>query len=102
MAIAWVQEFEGDPSDRSTTNYDAVKARLNVDADNPAGLIAHTAGFVGDGVFRIFDVWETEDDRKRFEDERLMPVIKQLMDEGGFGAPPVREYTYELHDVITG
>jgi hypothetical protein len=93
MPIAWVQEFEGDPSDRSTTNYDAVKARLNVDADSPAGLIVHTAGFVGDGVFRIFDVWESEDDRRRFDDERLIPIIEQLMSEGSSGAPPVREFT---------
>jgi hypothetical protein len=44
MAIAYVQEFDGDENDRSTTNYDT----------------------------------------------------------SGTGAPPAREYTYELHDLVRG
>ncbi len=100
MPIAFVQEFDGDPSDRSTTNYDAIKARLNADADLPAGLIVHTAGFVGDGVFRIFDVWESQEDFQRFNDERLMPAVAEVMKEAGTIGPPDREYTYELHDVV--
>jgi hypothetical protein len=49
-----------------------------MEADPPTGLIFHTAGFSGTGLFRIFDVWESEEDR----------------------APPSVQYTYELHDVI--
>jgi hypothetical protein len=101
MAIAFVQEFDGDPNDRSTTNYDAIAQELKGAADSPPGLIVHTAGFVGDGVFRIFDVWESEQDHKRFMDERLMPIVERVMASGG-GAPPAREYTYELHDLVTG
>ena len=100
MAIAMVQEFDaGD--DRSTANYDRISRDLNPEGDKPAGLIVHTAGFTAEGVFRIFDVWETEADWERFRDERLMPIVERVMSEGG-GAPPAREYTYELHDVITG
>jgi hypothetical protein len=95
-----VQEFTVEPDDRSTTNYDGVRERLNVDADPPAGLIAHTAGFTGTGVFRIFDVWESEEGWERFRDERLAPAIQPVMDSGG--APPSAEYTYELHDVVKG
>ena len=100
MPIAYVQEFDGDENDRSTTNYDSVRARLNVDTDPPAGLIVHTAGFAGP-VFRIFDVWESEEHASRFRDERLMPVVSQMM-QSGMGSPPDREYTYELHDFVRG
>ena len=100
MAIAYVQEFEVEPGDRTTENYDSVKTRLNLDAQPAVGLIAHTAGFAPDNVFRIFDVWETEQDMQRFHDERLTPILEELMASGAIGGPPPREYTYELHDVI--
>ena len=61
MAIAYVQEFVIKDGDMSTTNYDAVKAALNLE-DAPDGLMIHTAGFDLDaGIFRIFDVWETRE-----------------------------------------
>jgi hypothetical protein len=97
MAIAMVQEFPVEPDDRSTTNYDAVAERLNVAADPPAGLLIHTAGFTGTGLFRIFDVWESQEDWQRFREERLMPAIQPLMESGG--APPSADYTYELYSV---
>jgi hypothetical protein len=101
MAVAFVQEFEVEAADRSTTNYDAVAARLG-DA-RPDGLLVHTAGFDDDaGVFRIFDVWESQEQAQRFIDEQLMPVVNELMagqPEGTAGAPQ-RERFYELHDVI--
>jgi hypothetical protein len=44
----------------------------------------HTAGFDEQaGVFRIFAVWESEDDWNRFRDERLMPLIQQALESGG-------------------
>lgn len=101
MAVAFVQEFDvGD--DRTTANYDAIKQGLNPEVDKPAGLIVHTAGFTADGVFRIFDVWESEEDWNRFYDDRLMPIVERVMSEGPGGPPPAREYTYELHDVVRG
>ena len=98
MAIVYVQEFDVPAGDRSTTNYDAIRERLGAESDVPAGLVVHTAGFAGD-VFRIMDVWESEAAWNQFRDGRLMPVIQQVMGESEAG-PPVREYTYELHDVI--
>ena len=59
MGVAYIQEFPIVDGDTSTTNYDAVVEALGLTAA-PDGLIAHTAGFDHtDGVFRIFDVWET-------------------------------------------
>lgn len=103
MPIAYIQEFKVDDDDRSTTNYDAIAERLNVEGDPPGGLIIHTAGF-GGSVFRIFDVWESEAHWARFRDERLMPVVEQVIGEASGPAPPppTREYTYELHDLRQG
>jgi hypothetical protein len=100
MAIAFVQEFEVEPSDRSTTNYDAVKERLNVEADPPAGLIVHTAGFTGTGLFRIFDVWASEQDLQRFHNERLMPIVEAEISETDLAAGPPAQHTYELRDLV--
>ena len=101
MAIAYIQEFDADPGDRSTTGYDTVKRNMDLGDDAPDGLIVHTAGFDGD-VFRIFDVWESEAHWTRFRDERLMPAVEKMMAENPTGAPPARESTYELHDILPG
>ena len=99
MAILMVQEFSVEEDDRSTPNYDSVSERLNVKADPPPGLIVHTAGFTGRGMFRIAAVWESEDDWQRFRDGRLAEALKPMM-ESGSGSPPDLEYSYELHDLI--
>jgi hypothetical protein len=99
MAIMQIQEFEVEEDDRSTTNYDGVSKRLNVHADPPAGLIIHTAGFTGKGIFRIADVWESEAAWETFRDGRLAEALKPMM-ESGEGSPPTVEYGYELHDVV--
>jgi hypothetical protein len=101
MAVAFVQEFQIQGGDRSTTNYDAVAERLNV-AEPPEGSIVHTAGFDEDaGVFRIFDVWETREDGERFIREQLQPILAELMASRPDATPPDRETWYELHDVMT-
>ena len=101
MPIAFLQEFDVADDDRSTTNYDTIRDRLDVEGNPPAGLILHTAGF-GGGMFRIFDVWESEADWTRFRDEQLMPIVEQVMGESATATPPAREYTYELHDLNRG
>ena len=97
MAVAFIQEFRID--DRSTTNYDAVSARLG--GVTPEGGIIHTAGFDDDaGVFRIFDVWETREQGERFMQETLQPILEELLASSPDLPPPTREGWYELHDVM--
>jgi hypothetical protein len=101
MAVAFVQEFNVEPGNRSTTNYDAIAARVG-DA-RPDGLLIHTAGFDDNaGVFRVFDVWESQEQAQRFIDDQLMPIINELMasQPESSGGPPQRETYYELHDVL--
>jgi hypothetical protein len=103
MAVAYIQEFALVEGDRSTTNYDAVKERLNIEQDPPAGLIVHTAGFDPEaGVFRLFDVWESREHAQRFMDERLMPIIGKMLESPNPPEPPTRDGFYDLHDVVDG
>jgi len=101
VAVAFIQEFTIVDGDTSTTNYDAIAAKIG---DQPIqGLIAHSAGFDHDaGVFRIFDIWESADDLKRFTEETLGPLLEEMMANDPNATPPQRETTYELHDVIQG
>jgi hypothetical protein len=101
MAVAYLQEFDIQGEDRSTSNYDAVAERLQGEA--PVGLIVHTAGWDEErSVFRILDVWESREHAQRFIDERLMPVVNELLAGREDAPPPSREYFYELHDVVRG
>ena len=100
MPVAFVQEFAIRNGDRSTTNYDAISAQVNVREDWPEGCVFHTAGFDDDaGVFRIFEVWETREQSERFMRERVMPLVEDL---GGAGEapPPEREARYDLHGFV--
>ena len=101
MAVAFVQEWELEGDDRSTTNYDDINERLNTRDDPPEGGLVHTAGFDEQaGVFRIFDVWETREHGERFIGERLLPIIQEVTASRADARPPDRETWYELHDVM--
>jgi hypothetical protein len=103
MAVAYIQEFPIVKGDTSTTNYDAVAKALNL-TSAPDGLIVHTAGFDHtDGVFRIFDVWETREQGDRFVNEQLNPVLERFMAEAPEGefTPPTLDTWYDLHDTMS-
>ena len=107
MAVAYLQEFEIQGSDTSTTNYDALNSALNLQ-EAPDGLLIHTAGFDHDaGVFRIFDVWETREHGEKFISEKLTPIIERMAAEAAEKGdetfiPPTRQAWYELHASMTG
>ena len=95
MAYAHITEFEsGD--DRSTLNYDSFVARVNAEGQ-PDGLIHHSAGFDENGVFRIYEAWESGDHRQRFFKERIEPLLAEGPVDATRPDPPDREYGYELH-----
>lgn len=98
MAFAVIQEFPIEGDDRSTTNYDRVQELLSTRDNPPAGGLVHTAGFDEQaGVFRIFDVWESETAWTAFFNERLMPAVRPLMEQGG---RPPETRTYQLNDFV--
>ncbi len=103
MAVAYIQEFPIAEGDLSTTNYDAIVEALSL-SSAPDGLIVHTAGFDhADGVFRIFDVWETREQGERFTTELLNPILERFMAEAAEGefAPPTLDSWYDLHDTMS-
>lgn len=63
-------------------------------SEPPAGLITHTAGATSSG-WRIFDVWETQEDLDRFNETYIMPAVQ------GMDLPQIPPETYELSNLIT-
>jgi hypothetical protein len=95
MAYAHITEFDsGD--DRSTVNYDAFMERINAQGQ-PEGLIYHGAGFDDNGVFRMFEAWQSSEQRQRFVKERVEPILAEGPVDTTRTDPPSREYGYELH-----
>jgi hypothetical protein len=87
MAIAMmVENPEGSQED-----YDRVRERLGL--EQPAGGIFHVAGPSPDGGWRVIEVWESEEDAKRFVKERLLPAFEAV------GAtPPPRPQFWLVHN----
>jgi hypothetical protein len=50
---------------------------MGVDDDPPAGLISHTLGRGDDGIWRIVDIWESQEALDRFDAERLRPALME-------------------------
>ena len=103
MPIVKIQEFKINGDDRSTTNYDAMSERVGAATTPPSGLIVHTAGWDEEaGVFRIVDVWETREEADQFMRERLQPAMEQGPVNPDNAAPPDRDGSYELHNLVRG
>ena len=96
MAIAVIQE-----ADEATPEiYDEVQERLNMEQDRPKGLILASGGKREGGGMRFVDVWESEEDMQRFEEERLMPVLQEILPKHGIALTPPERTVYELHDLV--
>ena len=93
MAIGVLTEID----EGTLEQYDQVNERLQAQGDPPAGMIVHTAGTKESGGFRIFDVWESREDFERFQEERLGPIVSEVV---GEDARPSRQELYELHDLM--
>jgi hypothetical protein len=101
MPFVVLQEFKIEGDDRSTANYDSVGEHIGMDTNPPDGMIIHTAGWDEEGgVFRIFEVWETQEDSVRFRRDRLQPAFEAKLG-AGKNAPPDRDGSYELHNLIS-
>lgn len=98
MAVAIVQDWIEEETDRSTTNYDAISEKLTAQNEPIDGLLVHTAGFTGKG-FRIFEVWDSQEQFDRFLEDRLMPLVMEQ--QGGSDPTPPTMTVYELHNVVT-
>jgi hypothetical protein len=69
------------------------KVRAQVGLDAPAGGIFHAAGPSPTGGWRVLEVWESEEEARRFRNERLMPAF----DAAGIPRPPDPPEVWQLH-----
>jgi hypothetical protein len=75
--------------------YDAIAERINAEGI-PDGAVIHTAAETPDGV-RIMDVWESREAFERFQEERIMPLARELGIDMSSGQEPK---VLELFEVI--
>jgi hypothetical protein len=92
MAIAMMV----DNPEGSQEIYDKVREHLAL-GDVPAGGIFHVAGPGPNGGWRVIEVWESEEDAKRFVKEQLEPAFEAL----GLPRPPGREF-WPVHNIVMG
>ncbi len=93
MAISMLQEMPNN----TLENYDAVSNKVGIESDPPEGLIFHTAAEMEGGGVRIFNVWESREASERFEDERLLPALREHF--GELPPPPEQKIT-EVHHLV--
>ncbi len=89
MAIAMMV----DNPEGSQEGYDAVREKLGL--EKPAGGIFHVAGPSPNGGWRVIEVWESEEDAKRFVKERLLPAFAAV----GTPAPPSPQF-WPVHNYM--
>ena len=77
MAVAMFMHWPG----ITANQYDAVMARLELDANPAAGGILHLAALTDEGL-EVCDVWQTEQAFHGFLEHRLLPVAEELELEG--------------------
>lgn len=94
MAVLVIQELPA-----TVEVYDEVNRRLGATDNPPEGLLIHTGGAHGEGV-RVVDVWESEQAFNTFREQRLMPIVAEVVGAEGLSAGPPSVEISELHDVI--
>ena len=92
MAVAMFMHWPGVTSDQ----YDAVMARLGLDANPAAGGVLHVATLTDEGL-EVCDVWQTEQAFHSFLEQRMLPVVTEL---GIEGEPEIR--LVPLHNLYAG
>ena len=92
MAVAMFMHWPGVTSDQ----YDAVMARLGLDAQPAAGGVLHVATQTDEGL-DVCDVWQTEQAFHGFLEQRMLPVVSEL---GIEGEPEIR--LVPLHNLYVG
>lgn len=74
--------------------YEQLRERIGL--DKPAGGIFHVAGPSPNGGWRVIEIWESEEDAKRFLAERLGPAAQAV----GTPPPPPAEL-WPVHNLMS-
>jgi hypothetical protein len=73
--------------------YERIRQQLSL--EKPAGGIFHAAGPSPNGGWRVIEVWESEEQAKRFVDERLLPAF-----EAAGASPPPPPQLWPIHSYM--
>jgi hypothetical protein len=77
-------------------SYDAVNRRMGIEDNPPDGLLSHAVAPMEGGGVRFWEVWESEDDMHRFEEQRLIPAMREKFGDEMSGEEPQAQLA-ELH-----
>ena len=72
------------------------RTRELIGLDRPAGGTCHRAGPRPEGGWRVIEVFDTEQDARRFIQERVAPAMEAV----GAEPPPPPQF-WQLHDCLT-
>jgi hypothetical protein len=72
---------------------------MDIETNPPDGLIVHAAGPV-DGGWGVIDYWESRGQFDAFVQERLMPGLQGVGDEGFPSPPDVKEFPVHNLQVV--
>ena len=75
--------------------YEKIRKQLGLEA--PAGGILHFAGPSPTGGWRVVEVWESEEDARRFLSERFGPALEAV----GFAGPRPQPQFWPVHNYMT-
>jgi heme-degrading monooxygenase HmoA len=95
MSVLMVMEAAGATAEQYERTNEIMGIRGDEDA--PEGLIQHVAA-IDDGGLVIADLWESEEDLKRFFDERLGAALEQAGLASSAGKPRVMQ----VHNALEG
>lgn len=84
---------------------DEVTAEVGGEDSPPPGLILHTH-YEEDGRVHITDVWESQEDFEKFNEEQLTPAVRRVAEAHGVDlsqgpGPPTGTFS-EVHGLIRG
>jgi hypothetical protein len=74
--MAFVRMF--DNPNVTKEQYDAASKQIGAADNMPEGGILHVAGEGPDGGWRVLEIWETEEAARKFDEERVEPVLRQV------------------------
>jgi hypothetical protein len=91
--MAFVRMFDN-PSG-TQEQYDAASQQVGVDSSNiPEGAVLHVAGPSPTGGWRVLEIWESEDAAQRFDEERILPVLRQV------GIERPEPVVWQVHNLV--
>jgi hypothetical protein len=90
MAVATIV----DNPNGSQEVYERVRELIGL--ERPAGGIFHLAGPSPDGGWRVIEVWESEEEAKRFFEDRVLPAAEAV----GAAAPPPPQ-VWRIHNYLS-